>query len=101
MSTKKTPTKSAPKKRVKPRDGATMADYLEKPASPAADMEVVGRTSRPGGIAVLGEAMGGASVGVLGASVARDGVGVKAEAQIGVFATGGNLGAGVHGEGTT
>jgi hypothetical protein len=49
MSTKKTPkqkTKSAPKKRVKVRDGATLADYLERylerigPASAAAEAQL-------------------------------------------------------------
>jgi hypothetical protein len=69
MSTKKTPTKSAPKKRVKPRDGATMADYLEpiEPASPAGDIEVVGTTSRPDGFGVRGVHTGG-GVGVRGES---------------------------------
>jgi hypothetical protein len=79
MSTKTTPkkvTKSAPKKRVKVRDGATMADYLEpiEPASPAGDIEVVGTTSRPKGDGVRGVHNGG-GVGVQG--ISRTGFGVS------------------------
>lgn len=118
MSTKQTPkkeTKSAPKKRSKPRDGATMADYLEpiEPASPAGDIEVVGRTSRAQfaavhgvhtgtGIGVRGESgnkgvsgeglTGVEGVGVIGVSgsspFANDvGKGVRGEGPIGVFGT--------------
>jgi hypothetical protein len=99
MSAKKKPkrkTTSAPKKSGKVRDGVTMADYLEpiEPASPAADMEIVGTTSRPGRFAVRGVATGG-GVGVRGESNSNFGVEGKGGAR-GVFGEGLN---GVEGVG--
>jgi hypothetical protein len=105
MSTKRTPkkeTKSAPKKRVKPRHSGTMADYLEpiEPASPTGDpgvehRPVTGTSSLgpvPGATGFSGAPNGVGVFGMVGAAPSAfilpiPGYGVRGEGPIGVSGT--------------
>jgi hypothetical protein len=94
MSTKETPkkeTKSAPKKRVKPRGREAKADYLERveAAPPVIGSPVIGESEIVGGFGVRGSHMGEIT--------GQPGTGVRGNGPVGVSGFSGK-GNGVIGE---